>query len=141
MMSEFEQNPITETTEEEEILTETTEEEEILAEGNVEEGNEAEGNIGEETLENDEVTIDTEQQIEDEETEQDQRERIPGIVKWFNNAKGFGFIQRNGMDEDIFVHFSQIKGDGYKSLNEGQNVEFSLEKSQKGLRAEDVRAV
>jgi len=137
MMSKIEQNPITDTIEDEEILEEGNEEE-----GNEAEGNEAEGNIAEETLENDEIIVDTEQQIEDEETEQqDQRERIPGIVKWFNNAKGFGFIQRNGMDEDIFVHFSQIKGDGYRSLNEGQNVEFSLEKSQKGLRAEDVRSV
>lgn len=65
-------------------------------------------------------------------------ERITGTVKWFNNAKGFGFISiENG--DDVFVHFRSITGDGYRSLNEGENVEFSLEKGEKGLHAEDVR--
>lgn len=57
-----------------------------------------------------------------------------GTVKWFNNAKGYGFIQRAG-GEDVFVHFKAIAGEGYKSLNEGDNVEFEVEKGPKGLQA------
>lgn len=65
-------------------------------------------------------------------------ERITGTVKWFNNAKGFGFIAIESGD-DVFVHFRSIKGDGYRSLNEGDAVEFTLESGEKGLHAEDVR--
>ena len=65
-------------------------------------------------------------------------ERINGTVKWFNNAKGFGFITRDGSDDDIFVHFRSIQGDGYRTLNEGQAVEFTLAEGPKGLQAEDV---
>lgn len=64
-------------------------------------------------------------------------ERVTGTVKWFNNAKGFGFITR-GDEEDIFVHFRSIKGDGYRSLNEGQEVTFTVTEGPKGLQAEDV---
>jgi CspA family cold shock protein len=60
-----------------------------------------------------------------------------GTVKWFNASKGFGFIQRQS-GEDVFVHFSAIQGDGYKSLNEGQAVEFDLTKGPKGLQASNV---
>ena len=60
-----------------------------------------------------------------------------GTVKWFNASKGFGFIQRPSGD-DVFVHFSAIQGDGYKSLNEGQAVEFEVRKGPKGLQAENV---
>lgn len=63
-----------------------------------------------------------------------------GIIKWFNNEKGYGFI--NGSEsEDIFVHYTSIKQDGYKTLSEGQVVEFSLIKTDKGLQATDVKAV
>ena len=63
-----------------------------------------------------------------------------GTVKWFNAAKGFGFISRqNG--EDVFVHFSAIQTDGYRSLQEGQAVEFNETKGAKGLQAENVRAL
>ena len=63
-----------------------------------------------------------------------------GTVKWFNAAKGYGFIQReNG--EDVFVHFSAIQGDGYKSLNEGQAVEFEVTKGPKGLQAANVTSL
>ena len=64
-------------------------------------------------------------------------ERIQGTVKWFNAGKGFGFIEREG-GEDVFVHFNAITGDGYKSLNEGDSVEFLVVQGQKGLQAQDV---
>ncbi len=61
-----------------------------------------------------------------------------GTVKWFNAEKGFGFIEREGGD-DVFVHFSAIQSQGYKSLDEGQRVEFDLEKGQRGPQAANVR--
>ena len=64
-------------------------------------------------------------------------ERVTGTVKWFNNAKGFGFITRNEGD-DVFVHFRSITGDGYKTLDEGQQVEFNLTQGPKGFQAEEV---
>ena len=64
--------------------------------------------------------------------------RVSGTVKWFNNAKGFGFITRQEGDPDVFVHFRSIQGDGYRTLNEGQAVEFTLIEGPKGLQAEDV---
>ena len=64
-------------------------------------------------------------------------ERVTGTVKWFNGTKGFGFIEREGA-EDVFVHYSSIRGDGFRNLEEGQNVEFVVEQGQKGLQATDV---
>ncbi|MFN7250479.1 MAG: cold-shock protein [Anaerobacillus sp.] len=61
-----------------------------------------------------------------------------GKVKWFNSEKGFGFIEREGGD-DVFVHFSAIQGDGYKSLDEGQEVTFDIENGQRGPQATNVR--
>jgi len=66
-------------------------------------------------------------------------ERVTGTVKWFNNAKGFGFITRGDSEDDVFVHFRSIQGDGFRSLNEGENVEFTLVEGPKGLQAEDVK--
>jgi cold shock protein len=63
-----------------------------------------------------------------------------GTVKWFNASKGYGFIQRQ-TGEDVFVHFSAIQMDGYKSLNEGQAVEFEVKKGPKGLQAENVTSL
>lgn len=65
-------------------------------------------------------------------------DRQKGTVKWFNNAKGFGFITMADRPDDIFVHFRAIQGDGYRSLNEGEEVEFSLVEGPKGLQAEEV---
>ncbi len=67
-------------------------------------------------------------------------DREQGIVKWFNDSKGFGFIQRSS-GEDIFVHFRAIQGDGYRSLKDGEKVEFNVVEGQKGLQAEEVRKV
>ncbi|GAB2196113.1 cold-shock protein [Sessilibacter sp. MAH4] len=67
--------------------------------------------------------------------------RSRGTVKWFNNARGYGFITRNEKGEDVFVHYRNISGNGYKSLNEGQMVEFNLLKGEKGLQAENVIGV
>lgn len=62
-----------------------------------------------------------------------------GKVKWFNNAKGFGFIREEGKEEDIFAHFSTITMDGYKTLKAGQEVEFELSEGPKGLHATNIR--
>ncbi|MGG1398058.1 cold-shock protein [Bacillus salipaludis] len=61
-----------------------------------------------------------------------------GKVKWFNGEKGFGFIEREG-GEDVFVHFSAIQGEGYKSLEEGQEVTFDVEQGNRGAQAANVR--
>lgn len=67
-------------------------------------------------------------------------ERVTGKVKWFNASKGYGFIEREG-GPDVFVHFSAIQSEGYRSLEEGQQVEFSIEDGPKGLQAAQVVAL
>jgi CspA family cold shock protein len=64
-------------------------------------------------------------------------EREIGTVKWFNDSKGYGFISREN-ESDVFVHYSAIQSDGFKSLKEGQRVEFSVEQGDKGLQAVQV---
>ncbi len=64
-------------------------------------------------------------------------ERIIGTVKWFNGSKGYGFIERED-GEDVFVHYSEIQAEGFRNLNEGQRVEFTVEQGQKGPQATNV---
>ena len=61
-----------------------------------------------------------------------------GKVKWFNDAKGYGFIAQDDGSSDVFVHFSAIQGDGFRTLYEGDTVEFEVEEGQKGLQAQNV---
>jgi CspA family cold shock protein len=74
-------------------------------------------------------------------TEQRKKIMAQGTVKWFNADKGFGFIAQDGGGEDVFVHFSAIQTNGYKSLDENQKVEFDVTQGPKGPQAENVRAV
>lgn len=67
-------------------------------------------------------------------------DRVKGTVKWFNNEKGYGFIAQPGAD-DVFVHYSAIKGNGYRSLNEGDQVEFEITQGQKGKQASNVEVL
>lgn len=67
-------------------------------------------------------------------------DRMQGVVKWFNSAKGFGFIQQTD-GPDVFVHYSSIQGNGYRNLEQGQAVEFTLNQGPKGPLAVDVTAV
>jgi cold shock protein len=64
-----------------------------------------------------------------------------GTVKWFSNEKGYGFIERGNGEADVFVHFSAIQGEGYKSLTEGQRVSFDVVQGDKGLQAANVNAL
>jgi CspA family cold shock protein len=83
-----------------------------------------------------EQEVDTEQEAETEQETASGRET--GVVKWFNAAKGYGFISREGK-EDVFVHYSAIQEEGFKKLVEGQKVEFGLEQTDKGLAAANVK--
>ncbi|MBI4357197.1 MAG: cold shock domain-containing protein [Gammaproteobacteria bacterium] len=67
-------------------------------------------------------------------------DRKKGTVKWFDNRKGYGFIEHEG-SKDVFVHYKEVRGDGYRSLKNGQSVEFTLIDGPKGLQAEDVIAL
>ena len=64
--------------------------------------------------------------------------RTQGTVRWFSRVKGYGFINPDGQEDDVFVHFSAIEGDGYRNLNKGQRVEFSIEDTDKGPQAIQV---
>ena len=70
-----------------------------------------------------------------------ERPRIQGTVRWFSRVKGYGFIQPDGQEKDVFVHFSAIKGEGYRNLNEGQRVLFSVEDTEKGPQAVEVEGL
>jgi len=99
----------------------------------------------EETEEEVTAEVETEQEaaVEEEaatDEEAEEGERLTGTVKWFSNPKGYGFISRDN-GEDVFVHYSSIRGGGFKSLNEGERVEFTIEQSDKGPRAADVKSL
>ncbi len=64
-----------------------------------------------------------------------------GTVKWFNNAKGYGFVTPDNGDQDVFIHFSAIEMDGYKTLKEGQKIQFEINEGPKGLHAAHVQSV
>ncbi len=66
---------------------------------------------------------------------------VTGVVKWFNNAKGYGFVKPDEGEQDVFVHFSSINMDGYKTLKEGQKVQFDISQGPKGLHAANLQAV
>ncbi len=68
-------------------------------------------------------------------------DRVKGTVKWFNASKGYGFLEQPEIDKDVFVHFSAIEGEGFKTLKEGEQVEFSITESEKGLQAEKVAKI
>ena len=61
-----------------------------------------------------------------------------GVVKWFNNAKGYGFVKPDALEKDVFVHFSAIEMEGYRTLKEGQKVEFDIDEGPKGLHAANL---
>ncbi|MBN1595443.1 cold shock domain-containing protein [candidate division FCPU426 bacterium] len=64
---------------------------------------------------------------------------VQGKVKWFNNAKGYGFLEQEGSDKDVFVHFSAIQSDGFRTLKEGEQVEFDITEGPKGMQAANVK--
>jgi CspA family cold shock protein len=68
-------------------------------------------------------------------------DRVTGTVKWFNGTKGYGFIAPDDGSEDVFVHFSAIQADGYRNLEEGDRVEFTVEEGKKGLQAASVSKI
>jgi CspA family cold shock protein len=70
-----------------------------------------------------------------------ERARLQGTVRWFSRVKGYGFIQPDGQEKDVFVHFTAVKGEGYRNLNEGQRVVFSVEDTEKGPQAVEVEGL
>ena len=72
---------------------------------------------------------------------EEETQMATGTVKWFNDAKGFGFITQDGGGEDVFCHHTAIQADGFRSLAEGQKVQFDVAKGPKGLQAANVRAI
>ncbi len=68
----------------------------------------------------------------------DDNNRTQGTVQWFSRVKGYGFVRPDGQEEDVFVHYSAINGEGYRNLSEGQRVEFTVEDTPKGPHAVDV---
>jgi CspA family cold shock protein len=84
------------------------------------------------------VRVDRTSSVADRNSERDVR-MATGTVKWFNDAKGFGFITQDNGGEDVFCHYSAISGEGFKSLAEGQKVEFDVVKGPKGLQAANVK--
>lgn len=74
-------------------------------------------------------------------TKRNLKKMATGTVKFFNSEKGFGFIAPSNGDDDVFVHYSKVVGDGYRALQEGQQVEFDVAQGRKGLEAQNVRVI
>jgi len=122
-------------------MFETEEQHEVEMQVDVEEQDVAAAEVEEETVEVQEGLAAPEAQEEPAETEaQEAGERVEGTVKWFSNPKGYGFISREG-GEDVFVHYSEIQGSGFRSLSAGERVEFTVRQSEKGPRAAEVRSL
>jgi CspA family cold shock protein len=124
-------------------MFETDEQNDVEMQADVEEQGVAAGEMEEETAEVEMQAQPTEPEAQEEpaETEaQETGERVEGTVKWFSNPKGYGFISREG-GEDVFVHYSEIQGSGFRSLSAGERVEFTVRQSEKGPRAAEVRSL
>jgi CspA family cold shock protein len=124
-------------------MFETDEQNDVEMQADVEEQGVAASEVEEETVEVEVQGQPTEPEAQEEpaETEaQEAGERVEGTVKWFSNPKGYGFISREG-GEDVFVHYSEIQGSGFRSLSAGERVEFTVRQSEKGPRAAEVRSL
>lgn len=117
-------------------MFETEQQDEMGMEADVEEQDVAATEVEEETVE---VEVEVEEETAETEA-QEAGERVEGTVKWFSNPKGYGFISREEGD-DVFVHYSEVQGSGFRSLSAGERVEFTVKQSEKGPRAAAVRSL
>jgi CspA family cold shock protein len=113
-------------------MFEIEQQDEMGMQADVEEQHVAAADVEEETVEVEDEAAETEAQ--------EAGERVEGTVKWFSNPKGYGFISREEGD-DVFVHYSEIQGSGFRSLSAGERVEFTIKQSEKGPRAAAVRSL
>ena len=117
-------------------MFETEQQDEMEMQADVEQQDVVAAEVEEETVE---VEVEVEEEAAETEAEE-AGERVEGTVKWFSNPKGYGFISHEGGD-DVFVHYSEIQGSGFRSLNAGERVEFTVKQSEKGPRAAAVRSL
>jgi len=117
-------------------MFETEQQDEMEMQADVEQQDVVAAEVEEETVE---VEVEVEEEAAETEAEE-AGERVEGTVKWFSNPKGYGFISHEGGD-DVFVHYSEIQGSGFRSLNAGERVEFTVRQSEKGPRAAQVRSL
>ena len=117
-------------------MFETEQQDEMEMQADVEQQDVVAAEVEEETVE---VEVEVEEEAAETEAEE-AGERVEGTVKWFSNPKGYGFISHEGGD-DVFVHYSEIQGSGFRSLSAGERVEFTVRQSEKGPRAAQVRSL